>query len=106
VSEKLSPTPNSTARILDEREVKEIAKKVRLARYMWDTEEGRMDLARFAHEAALLVLSEKAPTFELIDAVVAFLEKQAGTIYNLEGFDRVSMAIHNHPLSHIDEKKR
>lgn len=45
--------PNSH-RILDEREVRAIAKKVGLAKYMWDTEEGRMDLARFAHEAATL----------------------------------------------------
>jgi hypothetical protein len=45
-------------------------------------------------------------TFELIDAVIALLEKHTGVIYGLEGFDRVSMAIHNHPASHIDTAKR
>lgn len=47
----LSAPEEVSLRILDDREVKEIAKKSGLAKYVWDTEEGRMDLARFAHEA-------------------------------------------------------
>lgn len=38
-------------RIMDEGEVKALAKKLRLPKYWWDTEDGRMHLARFAHEA-------------------------------------------------------
>ena len=72
---------------------------------------------RILHEAAEEIerlrstLSERGKqvdhaTFELIDAVIALLEKHAEAIYDLEGFDRVSMAIHNHPASHIDTDKR
>jgi hypothetical protein len=45
------PVPEAV-RILDEREVKSLAKAAGLARYMWDTDTAIMDLGRFAHMAA------------------------------------------------------
>ena len=48
-----APSPEVRA-ILDEREVKALAKKSGLPKYMWDTEEGRMALAHFAYQAARL----------------------------------------------------
>jgi hypothetical protein len=53
--------PLREPQLLDEREVKAIAKKVGLAKYMWDTEEGRMDLARFAHEYARSATLRRTP---------------------------------------------
>jgi hypothetical protein len=47
-----------------------------------------------------------AAEYELLDAAVAFIERNAASVFALEGFDRLSMAIHNHPGAHIKVEDR
>lgn len=56
------PQVSRSLRLLDELEVIALAQKTGLPREVWGSEKARMDLARFAHEAAVTVASETQTT--------------------------------------------
>ena len=59
IADALNAAPPEEQRILDEREVKALAKKCQLPKYMWDTDTATLALAHFANEASRFMNKEQ-----------------------------------------------